>query len=313
MPNAPQDLSEEQDSPIPEGWLPIREVARQTGVNPVTLRAWERRYGLLIPQRTAKGHRLYSDADVVKIQAVLAWLERGVAVSQVAELLRNSQPPDDRLDSPWQAARQQLLHAIEQLSERKLDEVFNANLALYPPRTMAEQLLLPLLAELQLRWQTQFASALEQVFWHGWLRSRLSARIAQNNRQHSGAPLLLLSIDEQTFAPELWLTAWLASSADCPVCVLESAVPLEQLNLAIQRLSPRALLLHCNQRLEAKLLRQQLPQLAAIAQPPLLLSGLAARIHATELQALPGLTLAVTPSDVLQQLLQLHLLTGTAA
>lgn len=302
------ELPEELDSPIPEGWLPIREVARQTGVNPVTLRAWERRYGLLIPQRTSKGHRLYSDADVVKIQAVLAWLERGVAVSQVAELLRNSQPSASLIDSPWHAARQQLLNAIEQLSERKLDELFNANSALYPPRTLAEQLLLPLFADLPLRWQTHFAGALEQVFWHGWLRSRLSARITQNNRQHSGAPLLLLSLDEQTFAPELWLTAWLVSSADCAVCVLESAVPLNQLNLALQRLTPCALVLHSNQRLDAKLLRQQLPQLAASAQPPLLLSGLAAHIHATELHAMPGLRLAATPGDALQHLQQLHLL-----
>jgi hypothetical protein len=118
-------------------------------------------------------------------------------------------------------------------------------------------------------------------------------------------------LHEQTFTPELWLTAWLASSTDYPVAVLEWSVPLNQLNLAIERLTPRALLLHCNQRLDSKLLRQQLPALAANAQPPLLLSGLAARIHATELHTLPGLTLAATPSDVLQHLQQLDLLTGT--
>ncbi|OOE97942.1 hypothetical protein BZG79_15885, partial [Salinivibrio sp. MA427] len=39
--------------------LTISQVAEQTGVNPVTLRAWQRRYGLLSPARTAKGHRLY--------------------------------------------------------------------------------------------------------------------------------------------------------------------------------------------------------------------------------------------------------------
>lgn len=38
-----------------DGLLPIREVARITGVNAVTLRAWERRYGLIVPLRTAKG------------------------------------------------------------------------------------------------------------------------------------------------------------------------------------------------------------------------------------------------------------------
>lgn len=38
-----------------EGLYPIREVARLTGINPVTLRAWERRYGLIEPKRTEVG------------------------------------------------------------------------------------------------------------------------------------------------------------------------------------------------------------------------------------------------------------------
>ena len=57
-----------------EDLLPIGELARRTGVNPVTLRAWERRYGLLKPQRTAKGHRLYPLEQVERVEAVLAWL-----------------------------------------------------------------------------------------------------------------------------------------------------------------------------------------------------------------------------------------------
>eukprot|EP01031_Cornospumella_fuschlensis_P015056 gene15056-18389_t len=47
-----------------EELFPIREVSRLTGVNPVTLRAWERRYGLIKPTRTDSGHRLYSFADI---------------------------------------------------------------------------------------------------------------------------------------------------------------------------------------------------------------------------------------------------------
>ena len=49
---------------------PIRDVSRLTGVNPVTLRAWQRRYGLVVPARTAKGHRLYSDEDIALIQQI---------------------------------------------------------------------------------------------------------------------------------------------------------------------------------------------------------------------------------------------------
>ena len=62
--SAQEDLGDDFKKALDEGWLPIREVARQTGVNAVTLRAWERRYGLIVPQRTPKGHRLYSAEHV---------------------------------------------------------------------------------------------------------------------------------------------------------------------------------------------------------------------------------------------------------
>jgi MerR family transcriptional regulator, light-induced transcriptional regulator len=65
-----------------------------TGVNAVTLRAWERRYGLIVPHRTAKGHRLFSTDHIQRIQQILLWLNRGVSVSQIKPLL-NAQPVDD--------------------------------------------------------------------------------------------------------------------------------------------------------------------------------------------------------------------------
>ncbi|CZF82114.1 HTH-type transcriptional repressor YcgE [Grimontia celer] len=73
-----------------EKLLSIGEVSERTGVNSVTLRAWQRRYGLITPQRTPKGHRLYSEQDVLHIQEILSWLDKGVPVSQVKELLGTS-------------------------------------------------------------------------------------------------------------------------------------------------------------------------------------------------------------------------------
>src|SRR5471032_1496457 len=75
-----------------EELFPIREVARLTGVNPVTLRAWERRYGLIQPTRTESGHRLYSMADIEKVRSILGWIDRGVAVSKVGKILAKTEP-----------------------------------------------------------------------------------------------------------------------------------------------------------------------------------------------------------------------------
>jgi len=57
-----------------EELFPIREVSRLTGVNPVTLRAWERRYGLIQPTRTESGHRLYAMSDIETVRTIMGWI-----------------------------------------------------------------------------------------------------------------------------------------------------------------------------------------------------------------------------------------------
>lgn len=57
--------------------LRIGEVARRTGVAVTTLRAWERRHGLLDPQRTDGGHRRYGLGDVERVQQMQALLAKG--------------------------------------------------------------------------------------------------------------------------------------------------------------------------------------------------------------------------------------------
>lgn len=280
-----------------EGWLPIREVARRTGVNPVTLRAWERRYGLIVPQRTAKGHRLYGQAHVERVQAILTWLNRGVAVGQIRALLDHDSPPAGSADGPWEQLRGELLEAVAGLAERLLDDAYNRALALYPPQTLCRHLLLPLLDELEQRWQGQFGAALERVFFRSWLRSKLGARVYHNNRQQQGAPVLLANLSELPMEPGLWLCAWLLSDSQCAVEVLDWTLPTGELNLAVERVRPRALLLYSSQALEATQLRRQLPRLHAACAVPLLLAGPAVQIHRDELAAFEHLTLADSPLD----------------
>lgn len=132
--------------------LPIREVALRTGVNPVTLRAWERRYGLLKPERTAKGHRLYSPDDLMRIEQIQQWLARGVSVGQVRSLLERplgAQPEEEQGGGLWTDYAGPLLEAIHRLDQRKLGQQLAQVASLYPPTTVADQLLEPLLQTLR--------------------------------------------------------------------------------------------------------------------------------------------------------------------
>jgi DNA-binding transcriptional MerR regulator len=290
---------------LEQGWLPIREVARQTGVNAVTLRAWERRYGLIVPQRTPKGHRLFSAEHVQRIHTILTWLNRGVPVSQVKSLIDTAQTASEpSVENEWHNRRQHLLQAISELAERRVDDAFNQAMALYPPRTLCEQLLLPLLKELELRWQGQFGAQMERVFFYSWLRSKFGARIYHNNRQLNGAPLLLINHSDLPLEPHLWLTAWLASSADCPVEVFDWPLPAGELALAVEHLQPRAVLLYSSKTLHTSALEKLLSGFSC----PKLITGPAVCIHQAELsvltQDIPELLLAEDPLSAHQVLIQ---------
>jgi len=65
-------------------YMRIGQLSRQVGVTPERLRAWERRYRLLDPERTPSGYRLYSDEDARRVRQMLAALEAGMAPAQAA-------------------------------------------------------------------------------------------------------------------------------------------------------------------------------------------------------------------------------------
>ena len=101
----------------PNATMPIGEVARRTGVTVPTLRAWERRYELLLPVRTAGGHRRYSDEDVQRVLAVLELTGQGWGVGAAARRVAGrgsgaapaALPPADELrDRLWSALDQAL-------------------------------------------------------------------------------------------------------------------------------------------------------------------------------------------------------------
>ncbi|GGY71349.1 MerR family transcriptional regulator [Cellvibrio zantedeschiae] len=129
--------------------IPIREISRLTGVNSVTLRAWERRYGLIKPLRTHKGHRLYRREDVELVKKIQVWLARGLAIGKVSELLDSNQFSYElSLENIWHSYLVELLSLMSELNLGKLDAWFNQLFSVYPTDLIADQLIIPALDSL---------------------------------------------------------------------------------------------------------------------------------------------------------------------
>ncbi|TNH98478.1 MerR family transcriptional regulator [Aeromonas sobria] len=182
------DLSQEVAPLADEGIHPIREVSRLTGVNAVTLRAWQRRYGLVQPARTEKGHRLYSEQDIRQIGEILSWLDRGVSIGQVKGLL--SEPHAEPVSDHWQQTLEQFSQALLAFNQRKAEAELNDLLASYPFDLVRSRILQPLVERLLGLWRERPDGELLQQVWLGWLHTRFARHLIE---QEKGEPVTLAS------------------------------------------------------------------------------------------------------------------------
>ncbi|PJC86958.1 helix-turn-helix-type transcriptional regulator [Vibrio sp. HA2012] len=110
----------------------IREVAALTGIKPVTLRAWQRRYGLIQPQRSESGHRLYSEEHLERIRQIQNWLDKGVSVGKVRALLGTEEKGISGCEAAELEEVADLLEALASLNSGKADTIITNVLKEYP-------------------------------------------------------------------------------------------------------------------------------------------------------------------------------------
>lgn len=279
-------------SPTPDAagsdWLPIREVAERTGINPVTLRAWERRYGLIKPQRTRKGHRLYSEFDIERIEQIQQWLTRGVSVGQVASLLppldetemaqRPPMPPAAHPEPDWQPVLRDAMQALTEGQMLRFDQTLNQISAIYPAALLLRFFWQPLLDELNSHAEGE-RRQLMQLQLDSYLRNRVGARLMHRNLQAKEQKRLLLShLPSEQPKFELWLAALLCTDLNIPVQLLDELPSWPLLHLISQQQPLSGILLLGNAR--APTLKQSEQQLLRSLEPPCWLSGPVARIQA---------------------------------
>ncbi|WP_226644677.1 MerR family transcriptional regulator [Microbulbifer variabilis] len=261
--------------------LPIREVARRTGVHPVTLRAWERRYGLLTPTRTSKGHRLYSEEEVRRIEEVLACLARGVTIGRVRELLER-RPASllttvkvENTAGSWQEMIDEACDLSEGFADLKLRQRLDQWIAAFPPSLLLDHWLKPLHAKLARQRQSESS---QHFFWQLFYEQLLLANgIARKNlvkdRVTCEKRVLLLDFpgsDQRAFI-QLFCATLLAAGFD--VVVLDYRAALLGLEGIVKKLGVHAVLCYSHRALSKAFLQKELPGSIQMLQTSIWLLG----------------------------------------
>ena len=255
--------------------LPIRTIASLTGVNAVTLRAWERRYGLIRPLRTAKGHRLYTPQHVALIRRVLALLERGVQISQVRGLLEAEPAVHEAAPArgPWRDYVDRMSAAIARFDEPDLDRVYDEALSVHPIEQVTRDALLPLLARLGERWKKVSGAVAEEHFFATYMRSKLGARLQHRMRYATGPRMVAACAPDEEHELGLLLFALEAQVAGLRTLLLGANTPLEDMAIAQQRSRSEAIVISSSVDPEPGFLARALPRLVRESRVPVFVGG----------------------------------------
>jgi DNA-binding transcriptional MerR regulator len=157
------------------GVLRIGELSKRSGVSPELLRAWERRYGLLRPVRSAGGLRLYTPADVERVRVMRQHLADGLAAAEAAALALRAGVGEAATPMALrpEEVRDDLTDALDRYDEPRAQAILDRLLAVATVDTLLSEVVLPYLHELGERWLRGDASVAQEHFASSVVRGRL--------------------------------------------------------------------------------------------------------------------------------------------
>jgi len=252
----------------------LKVVLKETGLAADTLRAWERRYGLPVPQRTQGGHRLYSQRDIATIKWLLARQAEGLSISRAVDLWNeklasNSDPladsvsttfttlttfssPDTNLDS----LRAAWVNACMDFNESAAEQTLNQAFAMFPMEAVCMDILQKGMSEIGRHWYENKASVQQEHFASALAMRRLDTLLSATPSPTQNKTVLVGCPPDEwhTFTP--LLLALLLRRRGLNVIYLGANVPAERFADTVKNVKADLVILVAQQLISAATLQQ---------------------------------------------------------
>ena len=266
------DLEHYADVPL----MNMKAVVQKTGIASPTLRAWERRYTILSPDRAQNDYRLYSERDI----ALIGWLkdrvDAGMSISQAIALFRHLEEEQNQLHptgvlpegtSPAQEVvstpavgkhetmaesdeqerdetynmrfvRERLLAAFNSLDEATASRLMTTMLAIYPIEQICTELMAPTLWEIGRRWEQGLLSVTIEHFASAFFHGWLTNLFHAMPSSHPHPLVIACCAPGESHELALLMLSLLLRRAGLRVAYLGQSIETESLLQTVRQLSP---------------------------------------------------------------------------
>ncbi len=231
--------------------VPIRVVQNQTGLSMHLIRAWEKRYGAVSPGRTDTQRRLYSEADIHRLNLLKGLVERGFSIGQIAKLsdddLERSLHEFERTvtasraspSKDWSESTTYVedgLKAIERYDGDRLQEVLTEAMIGMSEIQLIQDVIVPLMNRVGASWQAGDFRVAQEHLASEVIRERLGSMLTR--RVSSPNAPVMISTTPEGYHHEIgaMAVAIIGATQGWRTIFLGSDLPAEEIAAAARKL-----------------------------------------------------------------------------
>jgi DNA-binding transcriptional MerR regulator/methylmalonyl-CoA mutase cobalamin-binding subunit len=223
-----------------QGHFPIGSVAKITGISIDKLRAWERRYKAVVPERSDRG-RVYGPAQIDRLTLLTQLVHRGHTISAIASLtdnqLRNllAKQPAPAAPAVSTSLLDPVLSAIDDFDSLRAGDELSRLASLLAPRDVVYQVALPLMNEVGVRWSKGLLGIAQEHLISQMMRNLLGSMMRLFRSSNAAPKMVLATPGGEMHEFGILAAAMLASMAGIQPVYLGPTVPPGEIAEAAKR------------------------------------------------------------------------------
>jgi DNA-binding transcriptional MerR regulator len=223
----------------------IKDLEVLTGIKAHTIRIWEKRYGILIPERTDTKIRLYSDEELTLLLNVALLNNSGVKISRIADLSR-----EQIQDKVWEMkgsniednSIELMLLALLDIDELQFKNVLEELIASIGIERMFSEKLIPFLDRIGVMWLVGSITTAQEHFISNLIRQKLISELDKLPVPQSKTDNVLLFLPEHEWHEiSLLYYHYVLRRNGRNTFYLGQSLPYDALLESVEKLKPSAL------------------------------------------------------------------------